>query len=672
MKTKPIIQFFALLLAIVMLAATGLSAVVFTWYTHLDSSEDPEWVDTQIDGHLRDLAQLLVNQYVQKRNFPGMTETRFLEFIDASDAVNRAEVSAVVENNAFTAPYFTGWNLPAGYSYLQRAAGENGAQVGSLSHAAGTKSWRCQQMTGTYYQVVSVSQMQADDELVASKGAQRLVRCTQDNITVSLEVSAAAYQRLVEQYTPTPSAPMRVVLQVGSHLPWVLAGSLALFFLLLIPLGMTAGYDRRGVPALRGLNRLPLDLFLAAALASCWLGVHLIRQYLAAESENAVLWTAVAVVLALVSAVLPVYWLRACFAQGKAARLEWVNRCALVQFVRWLARRIAELYAMLPQIARWLLLSAGITALLFFGVRDLYLKQRHGLLVIGLCVIAAVTVYGGWAFGRLARGVKNMQAGNLSDPINTRFLPPVFRDCGNRINALADSAMTAAQEQMRAERMKTELITNVSHDIKTPLTSIMSYAELLQQPHTPEQEAQYLAVMTKQVMRMKKLVEDLTQMSKAATGNVQVALAELDAVEAVNQALGEFSDKLNDTGLTLVYSHPDEPLRMVADGELTWRVLSNLLSNAAKYAMPGTRVYVRVCEQGGQVQIAIKNISREPLNISSDELMERFVRGDASRHTEGSGLGLNIAKSLMELQNGALELAVDGDLFKATVIFPAF
>ena len=218
--------------------------------------------------------------------------------------------------------------------------------------------------------------------------------------------------------------------------------------------------------------------------------------------------------------------------------------------------------------------------------------------------------------------------------------------------------------------MKTELITNVSHDIKTPLTSIINYVDLLQKAHTPEEEAQYLEVLSRQSQRMKKLIEDLMDMSKATTGNMTVEIFRVDAVEAVNQALGEFSDKLAAASLTPVFRNPEEPVEILADGRLTWRVLSNLLGNVVKYALPGTRVYVDLVKLEHQVVLSLKNISREELNVSTEELTERFVRGDKSRNTEGSGLGLNIAQSLMELQKGQLQLLVDGDLFKVTLIFP--
>ena len=194
--------------------------------------------------------------------------------------------------------------------------------------------------------------------------------------------------------------------------------------------------------------------------------------------------------------------------------------------------------------------------------------------------------------------------------------------------------------------------------------------DLLQKPHTEEEGQQYLEVLNRQSLQLKKLIDDLMDMSKANTGNMAVDIGFVDAVESVNQALGEFADKLDKAHITPVFRHTESSVPMMADGKLVWRVLSNLLTNAVKYAMPYTRLYVDLSQADGKVIISLKNISREELNLDGSELMERFVRGDDSRNTEGSGLGLNIAKSLMELQKGQLELLVDGDLFKVTLIFP--
>jgi signal transduction histidine kinase len=195
--------------------------------------------------------------------------------------------------------------------------------------------------------------------------------------------------------------------------------------------------------------------------------------------------------------------------------------------------------------------------------------------------------------------------------------------------------------------------------------------DLLRKPHTEEEEQQYLEVLSRQSGRMKRLIEDLIDLSKATTGNIQVNTTRLDAAEAVQQALGEFSDKMEAVNLTPVFRHSEDSVWVQADGRLMWRVLSNLLSNAVKYAMPGTRLYLDLARNGNQVLIAMKNVSREELKVNAEELLERFVQGDTSRSTEGSGLGLNIAQSLMELQGGTLQIQMDGDLFKVVLTFCA-
>ena len=340
-----------------------------------------------------------------------------------------------------------------------------------------------------------------------------------------------------------------------------------------------------------------------------------------------------------------------------------VKRCCL-----WCGRKLARLYSLLPLIWQWLLV--GCIMLLMMAM--IFAANGEELLVV-LCLGASVGIilYGAHAFGILMEGARRMGKGDLETKVSDQFLLGSFKDFSKDLNALADVAMVAAQKQMKSERMKTELITNVSHDIKTPLTSIINYVDLLQKPHTEDEQEIYLEVLSRQSQQLKKLIEDLMEMSKASTGNMNVDITSVNAAEAINQALGEFSDKLERAQLTPVFRQPETPVYMLADGRLAWRVMSNLLSNAVKYALPGTRVYIDLMELEGKVIISMKNISREELNVNADELLERFVRGDASRNTEGSGLGLNIAQSLMEIQKGQLQLLVDGDLFKVTLVFPA-
>ena len=431
-----------------------------------------------------------------------------------------------------------------------------------------------------------------------------------------------------------------------------------------------------------GLNRMPLDAyaFIVGMLGvfGCIFGVELARWTFSDDINHGGL--ILGMMLGTLLSLLVVAFIFALAAQLKTKGGYWWRNSLLGRGIlwlcrglRWLGRGVARLMDLLPVIWQWLL-TAAVMAIAFvfalFWRMNSYDPFRNIWLLVTTLACVGIICYGAYCFGTLLWGIHKMNSGSLEHKIPTKYLIGSFREFAAALNALSDSAMVAAQKQLQSERMKTELITNVSHDIKTPLTSIINYVDLLQKPHTEEEQAQYLEVLSRQSLRLKKLIDDLMEMSKASTGNLTVEITTIDAAEAVNQALGEFCGKLEKARLTPVFSTPQEKVLMKADGRLVWRVLSNLLGNAVKYALPGTRVYIDTACVDGQVMISIKNISAEPLNVSSEELMERFVRGDASRNTEGSGLGLNIAKSLMEVQKGQLSLLVDGDLFKVTLFFP--
>ena len=223
---------------------------------------------------------------------------------------------------------------------------------------------------------------------------------------------------------------------------------------------------------------------------------------------------------------------------------------------------------------------------------------------------------------------------------------------------------------MKSEHFKTELITNVSHDLKTPLTSIINYVDLLQKIEINNPQAkEYLDVLARQAAKLKKLTEDLIDASKASTGNIKMELSNIDMNEFVEQIAGEYADKLRSMELDPITTIPSDRLVIMADGRYLWRVFDNLFNNVCKYAQPHTRVFISLSGTRDKVRISLKNTSRELLNITADELMERFVRGDSSRSSEGSGLGLSIARSLTELQKGSMQLYVDGDLFKIELEF---
>ncbi|MPM99571.1 Adaptive-response sensory-kinase SasA [bioreactor metagenome] len=275
--------------------------------------------------------------------------------------------------------------------------------------------------------------------------------------------------------------------------------------------------------------------------------------------------------------------------------------------------------------------------------------------------------YGALQFGTIQRVSQRLAAGDLEAKMEIKHMLPIFRRHAEAINSIGAGMTTTVEARLKSERFKTELITNVSHDLKTPLTSIINYVDLLGKERLENEKAkQYIQVLSRQAQRLKKLTEDLIEASKASTGNIAVERVRTDVAELLNQCSAEYVERMQAAGLTMLCD-AEKGLFAMADGRLLWRVFDNLLGNACKYAQSGTRVYLTAREQEGRAHIEIKNISREVLNISPEELMERFVRGDSSRPADGSGLGLSIAQSLAQLNGGSLTLYVDGDLFKAIV-----
>lgn len=270
----------------------------------------------------------------------------------------------------------------------------------------------------------------------------------------------------------------------------------------------------------------------------------------------------------------------------------------------------------------------------------------------------------------IKEGGKRIAAGDYSQPIDTSHMLWEFKKHAENINNVGDGISCAVEEKMKSERFRTELITNVSHDIKTPLTSIINYVDLIKKEEIDNSAVQsYIEVLDHQSARLKKLIEDLMEASKASTGNLPVHLESCDATVMLTQVVGEFQERAEENHLELIVESPEPPVNILADGRHLWRIIDNLMSNICKYAQPGTRVYITLEKFGGMVIMTFRNISRSQLNISSEELMERFVRGDGSRNTEGNGLGLSIAKSLATLMNANLAIQIDGDLFKVILSF---
>lgn len=265
---------------------------------------------------------------------------------------------------------------------------------------------------------------------------------------------------------------------------------------------------------------------------------------------------------------------------------------------------------------------------------------------------------------------ERLAKGDFDYKIDVKNLKGEIRNYAENLNAVSDGMTIAVEERLKSERMRYELLTNVSHDIKTPLTSIINYVDLLKTQSYPTKEAQeYIEVLDRQSTKLKKLITDLIEVSKATTGNINVDFQKMELKELISQCVGEYDSRFKEKKLDVQTSLPGEDVFIIADGRLLWRVFDNLLGNIVKYSMPGTRVYINLLDKADTVVITLKNISKDKLNISADELMQRFVRGDKSRTTEGSGLGISIAKSLTEVQKGKFNLQIDGDLFKVEIEF---
>ncbi|MBR2559421.1 MAG: HAMP domain-containing histidine kinase [Firmicutes bacterium] len=467
--------------------------------------------------------------------------------------------------------------------------------------------------------------------------------------------------------------------KVFRHAIPVLACSAAVLIFLIIYLARVAG-RRPGAegPAAGWQEKIPFDIYLAVVgLGLFGLGA------LAAEASRFIVWSDLPLYILLDTACIAgaailctALWMTFC---ARVKLGKWWRNTLIFQVLRflflaikWFFRGIGRVISGIPLVWKTALGAALLTVysllILIFAM-----NRVNGAAVV-MWILAAVTLFPlaiicALQLRRLQSGGAALAAGDLGARIDTAHMFRDFKRHGENLNDISRGMERAVDQQLRSERLKTELITNVSHDIKTPLTSIINYVDLLKKDDGGQSE-EYLEVLDRQSRRLKKLTEDLVEMSKASSGNIPVNASRRSANELLSQAVGEYSEKFAAAELEPVLTLPEEELFVWADGTLVWRILDNIFSNACKYALRGTRFYISAAEQGGKAVMSFKNVSREKLNISADELMERFVRGDAARTGEGSGLGLNIAKSLAELQGGSLELAIDGDLFRADVTLP--
>ena len=439
----------------------------------------------------------------------------------------------------------------------------------------------------------------------------------------------------------------------------LLAVCLFLFIFLLCAMGHKEGVD--GIYQC-WLNKIPLDLFLAllVLLFFAWATFLSDIWYIDFWYYILLAFGAAALALTLVLSVAgrakaPGFFRNTVIYKLFLLIFRTLGRIPMVwgTMLIWVCWCFVDLYftfsnsyyydSLLP--AFWVISRAVLTIVILYLASSLRLLQKEG------------------------QAIADGQTDYKGKPI-PRWLPALKKHEEN-LQSIQSGIQKAVDEQTRAERMKTELITNVSHDIKTPLTSIVNYVDLLEKEDIqPEKAKEYVDVLNRQSARLKKLTEDLVEASKASSGSLPVHLAPTDVNVLLSQLAGDYMEKLEDAQLEPIFRPaPSQPV-IQADGQLLSRVLGNLFSNICKYAMPGTRVYFESAADENTVSLTFKNISKYELNIPAEELMARFVRGDRARHTEGSGLGLSIAQSLTELQGGTFHIEIDGDLFKAVVTFP--
>lgn len=349
--------------------------------------------------------------------------------------------------------------------------------------------------------------------------------------------------------------------------------------------------------------------------------------------------------------------------------LKWIGKCSgkLADFARAFSRNTAEKIKVL--------LVGGAFLFLQFLIIGCVFSSAGVFLLALMAVDVAVMIFAirkADGLDLIMDGLKKISDGELQYKIKTDTLTGKQKVMAEYINNIGSGLDAAVENSLKKERMQTELITNVSHDLKTPLTSIINYVDLMKRENPTDPKIQeYLRILDEKSQRLKVLTEDVVEASKASTGNIKLEMNDIDFVEMVQQVIGEFEEKFQEKNLTMMVHFTDEPSIIYADGQRMWRVLENVFGNVVKYAMEGTRVYAEISNRNKKVTFSLKNISAQPLNISADELTERFIRGDVARNTEGSGLGLSIAKSLTELQGGEFKLYLDGDLFKVMITFVA-
>ena len=420
------------------------------------------------------------------------------------------------------------------------------------------------------------------------------------------------------------------------------------------------------------IDKIPFDLYTALTVFA---GIFLIAAMAEVSYSNTAML--IVILIAALGALISLLW---CMSLAVRIKLgTTIKSCIIYRVGAWCLRLIKKVFytfkdglKAIPMFPRAVLIIAAILFVEFLWIAIAGTspgKQLFGWF-IERAVLVLATLYALLSMKQLLEAGPRIAKGELDCKVDTSKLRGPFKEHGEDLNSITDGMNRAVGERMKSERFRTELITNVSHDIKTPLTSIINYVDLLEKEQ-PENEKmrEYLEVLDRQSAKLKKLIDDLLEASKASSGSLNVNLTECELGILLDQMAGEYSEKLSAAGLELILTKPEESVKIMADGRHMWRIFDNLLNNICKYAQRGTRVYLDLTADALKATVTFRNISATRLNISGDELTERFVRGDSSRNTEGSGLGLSIAQSLAQLQKGSLDITVDGDLFKVMLRF---
>ena len=434
------------------------------------------------------------------------------------------------------------------------------------------------------------------------------------------------------------------------------------------------------------INEIQLDLYTVIVLIGAFIGLYIGVGWIGIDLTNVL-----ELIMLLVIFSLEVVWCTI-YCMEVATRLKlgkWWQNTLVYKVLRFftmickgLFRGLKTLLRGMPMVWRTVLLCLVVCLVEFLGLIAFYRNTGVLLFFWGLekVILCVAVTFAAILCKNLQEGSEALAEGDLNYHLDTSHMILDFKEHGENLNRIGEGISAAVEQRMKSEHLKTELITNVSHDIKTPLTSIINYADLIGKEVAPDEAemddakeqriSEYAEVLLRQSKKLKKLLDDLLEASKATTGNLEVHPEVCDVSVLLSQAVGEYEQRFSEKGLDTIVRQPEETVKVMADGRHLWRVFDNLFNNIYKYAQPDSRVYLNVEHDGQNVNVIFRNMSAFPLEMSPEELEERFTRGDKSRHMEGNGLGLSIAKSLTELQHGSMEIVTDGDLFKVVITLP--